>query len=461
MDVVTLGSIGTSAYGLRYGILHIVSAQKGNTAVANISEIISIIGTYRDVSNISQSIAQTVEIGCVDPGYIDVAVPAPGRYTVSFGMYTNLSDPTQVVTLSAGECKIVNQLTTRCWNGIKNILNAHKEKEYFKACDILHQDCDLTLDVEENESSIRYAIEVASVDNIPNHPHAVVFNTVQVLPKKMSMYVATGNKANNKVGYNFTNVAAYLDNTFYEGLPIDLRNAITPREFIGASGAANKKYPSTERHKVWAPTFTDLSPAYSNTEMYNWRTTYPLNDEYYAGPGFQSSAIDIAVQNVAQITFDSDKSIYRPQAWGRVIRYPHYAKPIAGSATLTTYASSKGYSLPSEIELCRIKTVGQQWVVPQDGVTAAVSDANQVPMLFTMQGCRYWTSTPDRKTATNYWICNSVYSTASLASTAASAISVASTYAKSSWGMKAVGSNYTYNILPCFMIAADDEFIDG
>lgn len=462
MDVVTIGSIGTSAYGLRYGILHIVSAQKGNTAVANISETITILGSYRDISNTSQLISQSVDIGCVDPGYIDVAVPAPGRYTVGFGLYSNSSDPKQVVTVNAGQTVTVNQLTTQCWNGIKNIMNAHKEKEYFKACDILHQNCDLLLDAGDNGETIRYAIEVATVDTLPNHPHAVVFNTVQVLPHQISMYVKTGNKPNNQTGYKFTNVAAYLDGAFYEKLPVDLRNAITPREFVGASGAAKKKFPMTERHKVWAPTYTDICPAYSNTELYrSQKDTYPDNNEYYESTGFQAASIDIAVQNVGQVSFDSDNNKYRPQAWGRVIRYPHYAKPLAGSAELRPDAKSKGYSLPSDIDLCRIKTVGQQWVVPENGLTEAITDETKIPMLFDMKGCQYWTSTPDRKTATGYWICNSVYSTASLASTAASAISVASTYAGTSNAMAVVGSNIAYNILPYFMIAADDEYIDG
>lgn len=460
MDVVTIGSVGTSAYGLRYGILHIVSAQKGNTAVSNATEKVSIAGTYRDISNISQAFSEIVDMSCVDPGYIDVAVPAPGRYSVSFSLYSSPTDPLQYVTVNAGQCKTVTQLSTRCWNGIKNIVNAHKEKEYFKACDVLYQDLDIFLDTEDRGTPIRYAIEVASVDTLPNHPHSVVFNTVQVLPHKTTMYVKTGNKPNNQTGYKFTNVASYLDDEIYPMLPIDLRNAITPREFVGASGAANKKFPMTERHYVWAPTFTDICPAYSNTETLRWNRNYPDNNEYTESLGFQAASIDIAVQKVSKVTHDADLNKYRPSHWGKVTRYPHYAKPVAGSATLTTYAASKGYSLPSEIELCRIKTVGQDWVIPQEGLTSAIT--SDVPMLFNMSGCQYWTATPHRANAAQYWICNSVYSTAALASTAASGISVASTYAKSTpAAMLPVNSNVAYNILPYFMIAADDEFIDG
>ena len=89
---------------------------------------------------------------------------------------------------------------------------------------------------------------------------------------------------------------------------------------------------------------------------------------------------------------------------------------------------------------------------------------SNIPMLFTMSGCQYWTSTPHYSDATSYWYCNSVYSTTSLASTAAAGISVASTYAcktKTDPAMSVAGSMNTYNILPYFMIAADDEFIDG
>ena len=474
MDVVTIGSIGTSAYGLRYGILHLVSAQQGNTLVANSNMLVTIVGTYRDISNIGQTISQTVEMSSVTPGFIDVAVPAPGRYAIAFsvfssGAYTGRPDPAQEITINAGQCVTVKQLTTKCWGGIKNIINAHKEKEYFKACDVLSQDLDLTLDTEESGTGIRYAIEVATVDTLPNHPHAVVFNTVQVLPHKTTMYVKTGNKPNNQTGYKFTNVAAYLDDAFFNMLPGDLKNVITPREFVGASGAANKKFPMTECHRVWAPTFTDLCPAYSNAEALRWytgNTTYPDNNEYYESIGFQASSIDIAVQNVSKVIHDADNNKYRPGSWGRAIRYPHYAKPVAGSATLTTYASSKGYSLPSDIELCRIKTVGQNWVIPQEGLNQAYT-SNDVPMLFTMSGCQYWLATPDRKTATGYWVANSVFSTAALASTAAAGISAASTYAKGSkaepipLGMTVVPSNISYNILPYFMIAADDEYIDG
>ena len=193
MNPEALGVLNSTLSAIKYGVLRI-------RCFANDTYTIS--GRYFNLGNSQCSLTKTFTAS----KYIEVALPAPGEYTIKNdtkhkNAFKNGVNIDRVVTLNSGEYKNVDaRLSTNCWEGVRAIIDNHFEKKLpVGKLDVFPKvviPADTVSSVTTGfAAETTFDVRVYTVDNVPHYPHSVVFGFAQMIPG-----VQTIDAVNNKGG---------------------------------------------------------------------------------------------------------------------------------------------------------------------------------------------------------------------------------------------------------------------
>ena len=197
--------------------------------------------------------------GTLASGKCEFVLPPKDRYTVSL-INSGVTEYTTTVDFGFGDFKEVpvgmDATTPR---GIKNIVNAGLESDFFTAGD------QITL----KESGVDATFDVLHVGyRLGTYGHNIILGRHDPLPNTRQMQTTNTNAG----GYMATLVASYLDGEYFNNLDEAWRDVISEITFqasVGSQGTALQN----EEHKVWLPMEYNIFGA----------TTYAAGTEHTTG----------------------------------------------------------------------------------------------------------------------------------------------------------------------------------
>ena len=180
MNPEVLGVLNSTLSAIKYGVLRIRCFARDTYTIS---------GRYFNLGNNQCSFSKTFSA----TGYMEVALPAPGEYTISNvskkeTAFKNGVNIDRVVTLNSGEYKQVDaRLSTNCWEGVKAIIDNHFEKKLpIGKKDAFPQiviPADTVSSVTTGiASETTFDVMAYTCDNVPHYPHSVVFGFAQAIP---------------------------------------------------------------------------------------------------------------------------------------------------------------------------------------------------------------------------------------------------------------------------------------
>ena len=199
--------------GMMYGKIIVIadSSQSGNTC------------TFTSGTTIQEKTVGS-------DGIIDAFLPALKRWTVSLDGYS------EAVDLGCGECHTVDLAQDKTtWRGIQNILEAHKEAELLEIGD------ELTVTI----GGVEYTYQVGAIDLY--EAHEVIF-----VPKTCVGARQHHTSNTNAGGWAQSDIRAYLNGAFKEGLPTEIRDNLKVISFKSSAGGQSSAITTTDDY-VWLP----------------------------------------------------------------------------------------------------------------------------------------------------------------------------------------------------------------
>lgn len=199
--------------GMMYGKIIVIadSSQSGNTCTFT-----------------SGTTTQEKTVG--SDGIVEAFLPALKRWTVSLDGYSASVD------LGCGECHTVDLAQDKTtWRGIQNILEAHKEAELLEIGDELK----VTI------GGVEYTYQVGAIDLYESHE--VIF-----VPKTCVGVRQHHTSNTNAGGWAQSDIRTYLNGTFKDGLPSEIKDNLKPISFKSSAGSQSTAITTTE-DSIWLP----------------------------------------------------------------------------------------------------------------------------------------------------------------------------------------------------------------
>lgn len=202
----------------------------------------------------SGSTVLTATVGA--DGIAQKILPALNRWEVE------LDDYVDYVDLGCGECKSVNlALTKSTWQGIQNILDAHKENELLSIGDEIH----ISIQSED------YVYQVGGIDLYD--AHEVIFVPKTVIGTTMQHR----SSATNDGGWKESKIRDYLNGDFKNLLPDAVKNNLKSFTMRTSTGQARNDVQVTEDY-IWLPREYEVRGAieYSAPAERDYCVQYPI-----------------------------------------------------------------------------------------------------------------------------------------------------------------------------------------
>ena len=204
-------------------------------------------------SFVSGSTTLTKAVGA--DGTVEMILPALQRWTVSLDGYSGAVD------LGCGECHTINLAQDKTtWQGIQNILEAHKETELLTVGD------ELSVTI----GGVEYTYQVGAIDLYESHE--VIF-----VPKTCVGTRQHHTSNTNAGGWAQSDIRTYLNGDFKTGLPAEIKNNLKSISFKSSAGGQSTAITVTDDY-IWLPREYEIFGATSyaaNTEAQYCRQ-YPI-----------------------------------------------------------------------------------------------------------------------------------------------------------------------------------------
>lgn len=177
-------------------------------------------------------------------GVCTFTLPGKQKYTVCLLNGDNAEYVTEVF-FGFGECKELEVgMDKTTWKGLKAILNAGLETEMLAVGD----------QISATVAGETQVFDIVHVDYRPSvYGRNIILAKHTLLPEGRQMRTTPTNAG----GYKSTLIAQYLDDTYYNSLPSDMKSVITKMVFKGTIGG-NSKTLQDEEHMVWIPLESNL-----------------------------------------------------------------------------------------------------------------------------------------------------------------------------------------------------------
>lgn len=206
----------------------------GNILYGKIIVIADLLQAGNTCTFTSGSTVMTKTIG-VD-GIVEAMLPAFKRWEVEIDGYSSYVD------LGCGECHTVNlALDKTTWQGIQNILDAHRETELLEVGD----------EVIAEIGGVNVPFQIAAI-NLYNS-HEIIFiskNCVDMRQQRTS--------GGNSGGWSASLVRTYLNSTFKQSLPDEVKNNIKTFLFYASTGTTTATAYATS-DDIWIPRISEVT----------------------------------------------------------------------------------------------------------------------------------------------------------------------------------------------------------
>lgn len=166
-------------------------------------------------------------------------LPAKQKYTVCLINGDDVEYATEVI-FGFGDCQEIDVgLDKTTWKGLKAIVNAGLENEMLAVGD----------QISEYIGGEEQVFDIVHIDY-----RAGVYGRNVILAKHtcLSDVMPMNTAVTNYGGYKATHVANYLDNSYYNSLPTDMKSVITKMTFKAGIGNAQITL-QNEEHFIWLP----------------------------------------------------------------------------------------------------------------------------------------------------------------------------------------------------------------
>lgn len=188
-------------------------------------------------------------------GMVEKILPALKRWEVELDGYTNYVD------LGCGECHTVDlALDKTTWQGIQNILDAHRETELLEIGDEVHVDI----------GGADTIFQVGAIDLYESHE--VIFVAKTCIGTRQHHTSNT-----NSGGWSNSDIRTYLNGNFKNGLPDEIKNNLKSISFKSSAGGQSSAITVTDDY-IWLPREYEIFGATTNaaTTEAQYCRQYPI-----------------------------------------------------------------------------------------------------------------------------------------------------------------------------------------
>jgi len=200
----------------------------GNILYGKIIVIADLLQAGNTCTFTSGSTVITKTVG--NDGIVEAMLPAFKRWEVELDGYIDYVD------LGCGECHTVNlALDKTTWQGIQNILDAHRETELLEIGD----------ELTANIGGVDYIYQVGGINLYDSHE--VIF-----VPKVCIGTYKHHTSQVNPGGWSQSDIRTYLNGTFKTALPSDIKNNLKTLAFKASSGDNSTSIITTD-DDIWLP----------------------------------------------------------------------------------------------------------------------------------------------------------------------------------------------------------------